>query len=188
MNKKVKVKPSELVLQAVHNLEREHGATEHNIINFISLRLKLNPETFKDRIKAALLRSVGLHLLSQENGRFRMHKVFNRSNSPAKFNNDCTENLSYIQPRPPNECTLNYKQNYRAVKGDFAQRQKKYWPRHLHDQMLKEFRTVTTKQRCSCCGKKKRKKSWNHLYQDSLKGYEGSPKSNNKRWGERCKP
>lgn len=154
MSKKPAAKPSELVLLAVHNLEHERGATERDIVKFISLRLNLKPEEVKNRVKAALTRSVALQLISQINGRFKMFGVLHKR-SPDSVP------VAFHYSRPNMEKQRPVQKLLRKSKP--VRRKTQIWqkPKTPSERRRLIYEKNKTR-RCECCGRRRRQVEIDH--------------------------
>ncbi|KAK6621608.1 hypothetical protein RUM44_001415 [Polyplax serrata] len=153
MSRKPGIRPSELVLLAVHNLQREYGASERDIVMFIALKLNRKPEDIRGRVKSALTRTVALQLVSFANGKFRMSEA---SVEQKKYGNyGSVKHLKSVRQkfRPSNKTE--------RISRKSGHRKNRIWSRGgpINSNDNKQLRSMDRSRRCECCGRKRRKRT-----------------------------
>lgn len=71
----VAVKPSELVILAIHNLEEKEGSYPQDIVKFISTQCGIEPDQVKKHVDEALKRGLQFGILAENQGRYSLEEV-----------------------------------------------------------------------------------------------------------------
>lgn len=69
------VKPSELVILAIHNLEEKEGSYPQDIVKFISTQYGIESEQVKKHVEEALQRGLQFGILAENQGRYMLEEV-----------------------------------------------------------------------------------------------------------------
>ncbi|KAK6625860.1 hypothetical protein RUM43_006159 [Polyplax serrata] len=71
----VSLRPSELVIAAIHNMEERKGSTPEDIVDFISNKYSLNANYLRGHVEKALKRGVYFGVLKENEGLYQLQEM-----------------------------------------------------------------------------------------------------------------